>query len=68
MRQAVAQMRDEHAFAWIGLVEPTADELEAVAMTFDLHPLAVEDALHAHQRPKLERYDDHSFLVFKTAR
>ncbi len=68
LRQAVAQMRDEHAFAWIGLVEPTADELEAVAMTFDLHPLAVEDALHAHQRPKLERYDDHSFLVFKTAR
>lgn len=53
-------------FAWISLVEPTADELEAVAMTFDLHPLAVEDALHAHQRPKLERYDDHSFLVFKT--
>jgi len=58
----------DDTFVWIGLLEPTAEELEVVAERFGLHPLAVEDALHAHQRPKLERYGDHSFLVFKTAR
>jgi magnesium transporter len=55
-------------FVWIGLYEPTEDELEMVAKCFDLHPLAVEDAHHAHQRPKLERFGDSSFFVFKTAR
>jgi magnesium transporter len=53
-------------FVWLGLHEPDADELERVAELFDLHPLAVEDALHAHQRPKLERYDEALFLVLKT--
>ncbi|MET8898300.1 magnesium and cobalt transport protein CorA [Streptomyces albogriseolus] len=53
-------------FAWIGLYEPTADQLQLVADAFDLHPLAVEDAVHAHQRPKLERYGDILFLVLKT--
>jgi magnesium transporter len=53
-------------FVWIGLHEPGATELDAVAEVFALHPLAVEDALHAHQRPKLERYDDGIFLVLKT--
>jgi magnesium transporter len=53
-------------FVWIGLHEPAAQELDAVADVFALHPLAVEDALHAHQRPKLERYDDGIFLVLKT--
>jgi magnesium transporter len=53
-------------FVWVGMHEPTADELDEVAGQFGLHPLAVEDALHAHQRPKLERYDDGIFLVLKT--
>ncbi|MER8226481.1 magnesium and cobalt transport protein CorA [Streptomyces sp. NPDC094143] len=53
-------------FAWIGLYEPTAEQLQRVADAFDLHPLAVEDAVHAHQRPKLERYGDTLFLVLKT--
>ena len=53
-------------FVWVGMYEPSGDELERVAEAFDLHPLAVEDALHAHQRPKLERYDDGIFLVLKT--
>ncbi|MFF6953013.1 magnesium and cobalt transport protein CorA [Streptomyces iakyrus] len=53
-------------FAWIGLYEPTAAQLQRVADAFDLHPLAVEDAVHAHQRPKLERYGDTLFLVLKT--
>ncbi|MFF5447945.1 magnesium and cobalt transport protein CorA [Streptomyces sp. NPDC012888] len=53
-------------FAWIGLYEPTAEQIQQVADAFDLHPLAVEDAVHAHQRPKLERYGDTLFLVLKT--
>jgi magnesium transporter len=57
----------EDSFAWIGLYEPTEDEFEAVAREFELHPLAVEDAVHAHQRPKLERYGECLFLVLKTA-
>lgn len=53
-------------FAWIGLYEPTAEQFQTVADAFGLHPLAVEDAVHAHQRPKLERYGDILFLVLKT--
>lgn len=53
-------------FVWIGLYEPTAEQIQQVAEAFDLHPLAVEDAVHAHQRPKLERYGDTLFLVLKT--
>ncbi|HET9420391.1 MAG TPA: magnesium/cobalt transporter CorA [Nocardioides sp.] len=53
-------------FVWIGLFEPDEAELAEVADVFDLHPLAVEDAVSAHQRPKLERYDRSLFLVLKT--
>ncbi|MFJ7021765.1 magnesium and cobalt transport protein CorA [Streptomyces sp. NPDC101117] len=53
-------------FVWLGLHEPTDDEFAGIAELFDLHPLAVEDAVEAHQRPKLERYDDTLFAVFKT--
>jgi magnesium transporter len=53
------------AFLWIGLHEPTEAEFDHVTSEFALHPLAVEDALHAHQRPKLEVYDDSLFLVLK---
>ncbi|GAA4630185.1 magnesium and cobalt transport protein CorA [Actinoallomurus vinaceus] len=53
-------------FVWVGLHEPDAAELERLAEVFGLHPLAVEDAVHAHQRPKLERYDDVQFVVMKT--
>ncbi|MCW2901314.1 MAG: magnesium transporter CorA [Streptosporangiaceae bacterium] len=53
-------------FVWVGLYEPDAGELERLAEVFGLHPLAVEDAIHAHQRPKLERYDGVQFLVLKT--
>lgn len=56
----------EDDFVWVGLHAPTADELDSVSRVFSLHPLAVEDALHAHQRPKLERYEDALFLVLKT--
>ncbi|MGH3444915.1 MAG: magnesium and cobalt transport protein CorA [Nocardioidaceae bacterium] len=53
-------------FVWVGLHEPDQAELDRVAAVFSLHPLAVEDAVHAHQRPKLERYDESIFLVLKT--
>jgi magnesium transporter len=56
------------AFVWIGLHEPTRAEFDAVSGEFDLHELAVEDAIKAHQRPKLERYGDVLFLVLKTTR
>jgi magnesium transporter len=55
-------------FAWVGLFEPTAEEFDAVRREFDLHELAVEDAVSAHQRPKLEIYGDTLFLVVKTVR
>jgi magnesium transporter len=55
-------------FVWIGLYEPTEEEFDSLRREFKLHPLAVEDAIHAHQRPKLEIYDDMVFLVLKTAR
>ena len=55
-------------FVWVGLYEPTPEEFEKLTREFDLHPLAVEDAIHAHQRPKIEVYGDMLFLVLKTAR
>jgi magnesium transporter len=61
-----ASVEEPGDFVWVGLHEPVEGELAAVAEIFSLHPLAVEDALHAHQRPKLERYDDGIFLVLKT--
>jgi magnesium transporter len=65
---ALEAARSEGAFVWIGVHEPTGAEFEDVAKAFHLHPLAVEDALKAHQRPKLEVHDDTLFVVLKTAR
>lgn len=53
-------------FVWVGMHHPTEDEIADVAEVFNLHPLAVEDAVKAHQRPKLERYGESIFLVLKT--
>ncbi|MFJ2115925.1 MULTISPECIES: magnesium and cobalt transport protein CorA [unclassified Streptomyces] len=64
--EAMLRVRESGGFAWIGLHEPTEAEFAGIAAEFGLHPLAVEDAVHAHQRPKLERYDDTLFTVFKT--
>ncbi|WAX78092.1 magnesium and cobalt transport protein CorA [Streptomyces sp. KMM 9044] len=65
-QEAMRLVRRDSGFVWIGLHEPTEDEFSGVAREFGLHPLAVEDAVQAHQRPKLERYDDSLFTVFKT--
>jgi hypothetical protein len=53
-------------FVWLGVVEPSAREFEAIATEFDLHELAVEDAINAHQRPKVELYGDTLLVVLKT--
>jgi magnesium transporter len=54
--------------AWVGLYRPTEQEFAAVAEEFGLHELAVEHAVHAHQRPRLERYGDTLFCVLRPAR
>jgi magnesium transporter len=54
--------------AWIGLYRPTAEEFVEVSQEFDLHELAVEDAVNAHQRSKLERYGETIFCVLRPAR
>jgi magnesium transporter len=56
------------AFVWLGAHEPTAEEFDAVRREFDLHELAVEDAIEAHERPKLEVYGETLFVVLKTVR
>ena len=59
---------EQGGFVWLGLHEPTEAELGSIAAVYGLHPLAVEDAVEAHQRPKLDNYDDSLFMVLKTAR
>ena len=60
--------RERGGIAWIDMAWPKPAEIEAVAEEFSLHPLAVEDAVHAHQRPKIEHYGDVLFLVLHPAR
>ena len=65
---AATLIAETDAYAWIGLHEPSEEEFETTAKTFHLHELAVEDAVQAHQRPKLETYDHTLFVVTKPAR
>ncbi|SMQ15190.1 magnesium transporter [Streptomyces sp. Ag82_O1-12] len=65
LSDALGEARTAGGFVWIGLHEPTEAEFDHVTREFGLHPLAVEDALKAHQRPKLEVYDDSLFVVVK---
>lgn len=62
------EQQSPDTFAWVGLLDPTSEEMSACAKRFGLHPLAVEDALHAHQLPKLEIYGDQLFVVARTAK
>jgi len=65
--EAVAEVRRRGTgFVWLGLHHPDEEQMTNVSHTFGLHELMVEDAVHAHQRPKLERYDDVLFLVLRT--
>jgi magnesium transporter len=68
LEKALEAASEPDSFVWIGLHEPSHDEFEAVREEFNLHELAVEDAVRAHQRPKLEVYDEDLFVVLKTAR
>ena len=61
-------VRERRGVAWIGLYRPTEEEFASVAEEFGLHELAVEDAIQAHQRPKLERYGQTLFVVLRAAR
>ncbi|MCT2587307.1 magnesium and cobalt transport protein CorA [Actinophytocola gossypii] len=66
---AVAEVRGRRdGFVWIGLYEPDEQQIQGIAETFGLHELAVEDAVTAHQRPKLDRYEETLFMVLKTVR
>jgi magnesium transporter len=68
LQETCESVRRQGGLAWIGLHEPTEEEFSSVAEEFGLHLLAVEDALEAHQRPKLERYDGTLFVVLRPAR
>ena len=66
---ALALVRERgKGFVWVGLHEPDQDDMREMSGLFGLHELAVEDAVHAYQRPKLDRYPTHLFLVLKTVR
>jgi magnesium transporter len=65
---ALKRARRGDGFVWIGLFEPAEQQLAMIGAEFGLHPLALEDATEAHQRPKLERYGDTLFAVLKTVR
>lgn len=58
--------REGDGFVWLGLHEPTTAQLNQLGDVFDLHPLALEDASNARQRPKIQRYDDTIFLALRT--
>ncbi|MGZ5074534.1 MAG: CorA family divalent cation transporter, partial [Usitatibacter sp.] len=63
-KEAISEyVKRPDCFVWVALKDPSAEELEEMAGEFDLHPLAVEDARHGHQRPKIEEYGDSLFAV-----
>jgi magnesium transporter len=68
LEHAYDERHEPGKFVWIGLYEPTEEEFDSLRREFELHELAVEDAIKAHQRPKLEVYGDTIFVVLKTAR
>jgi magnesium transporter len=67
---ALSSAREEtgNAFVWVGLHEPSLATMTGIAETFELHELAVEDAVHAEQRPKLEQFGEINSMVLRTAR
>src|SRR5438128_10797274 len=59
-------LKRPNCFVWVGLKDPEPAELEEMREEFDLHELALEDARHGHQRPKIEEYGDSLFAVLQT--
>jgi magnesium transporter len=68
VRALEAAREHKGSFVWVGLHEPTLDDLEGIATTFDLDDFAVEDAVKGGQRPKIEQYGEMTFLVVRTTR
>ena len=66
--EKIDRAENKSEFVWIGIAEPTAEEMKSLQECYDLHPLAVEDAIKANQLPKVEIYDDQLFVVARTAR
>jgi magnesium transporter len=65
--EAARRAAENGAFVWLGIREPTREEMQEVAAAFPVHELAIEDASSSHQRAKLEDYEDHYFVVLRTA-
>jgi magnesium transporter len=65
--ELISKARTEGGFVWLGLAEPTESEFAKIAQDFQIHPLAVEDAVAAHQRPKFEEFPNVQAMVLKTA-
>jgi len=65
--EMISKARTEGGFVWLGLAEPTETEFEKISEDFQIHPLAVEDAVAAHQRPKFEEFPNVQAMVLKTA-
>ncbi|KQV07390.1 magnesium transporter CorA family protein [Leifsonia sp. Root112D2] len=61
--QTLELLHDETAVLWIDYVAPSEEQLAQLAQALQLHPLAIESAMHPHQRPKLERYNTHQFMA-----
>lgn len=68
LEEAAGRPRHGGSFVWIELDDPTEELMTEVSRHFGLHELAVEDAATAHQRPKVEAYDDFHFIVYRTAK
>ena len=66
LAQLIERTRQDGGFVWLGMAEPTHDEFDQIANEFDFHPLAVEDAVSAKQRPKIEDYAGLTFFVMRT--
>ena len=64
--ELIASARKDGGFLWVGVSEPTSAEFDGLVQDFQFHPLAVEDAITAKQRPKLETYEGMTFVVFRT--
>ena len=65
--ELISKARADGGFVWLGVAEPTEAEFAKIASDFQFHPLAVEDAVAAHQRPKFEEYPEVNVFVLKTA-
>ncbi len=66
--EAAARVTGDEGFVWLGIHDPTPEEMQEVSNAFPVHELAIEDASSTHQRAKLEDYEDHYFVVLRTAR